>query len=70
MFTLSSFLVFVVLLSAAYWYIMRLYKLKNKEVEEKIEEQQEYTELDKKAKKVNVEKLQEKKEHVNEVRKA
>lgn len=68
--TFSLFVVLILALTFAYWYVMKLYKLKNKEVEEKIEEQEEFTELDKKAKKVDIKKLKEKKKHVDEVRKA
>lgn len=66
----SMFVVLILSLVALYLYIMKMYDIKKKEVEEKIEEKHEYDELAEKATEVDVKDLKKKREKVNEVRKA
>ena len=69
MFHLSGFLVLIALLFLSYYFIKRGMNLKKEEVDEKITEVGEIEELHKKAKKVNVDEVLEKKSQIDNLKK-
>jgi len=64
MYSFSGFMVLLVCLGLAYYYIMKWYDIRQAEIEEKINDAKEIGELDDKVKKVNVDKLKKQKGNI------
>jgi len=68
MFSFSAVIVIFLILGALYYFAMKLYDLKRKEVAEKLEEIQEVEELTDDIKKIDINKTKGKKDKINEFR--
>ena len=68
MFSFSAVIVIFLILGALYYFAMKLYDLKRKEVAEKLEEIQEIDELSDDIKKIDINKIKGKKGKINEFR--
>ena len=68
MFSFSVVIVIFLILGALYYFAMKLYDLKRKEVAEKLEEIQEVEELTDDIKKIDINKTKGKKDKINEFR--
>jgi hypothetical protein len=66
--TFSTFLVLIALIGIAYWFIMRSFKIKKEEVDEKLTEVGEIEEINEKIKDVNVNDVLKKRSKIDNLR--
>jgi hypothetical protein len=66
---LSAFIVLIGLICVAYWFIMKLYKVKKEEVDEKLTEVKEIEEMEEKIHDVDVDQVLKKKSKIDRLTK-